>query len=118
MALARKGLLPRKEYVRDAKLFIIATEGTHTEKQYFEGLFGTHKLKVEVLDTGTTGLSAPEQVLERLTAFDQKYDLGNDDERWLVIDVDHHRAAALSIVCQLAAQKRFQLAVSNPCFEL
>ena len=118
MRLNRKGLLPRKEYVRDAKLCVIATEGTDTEKQYFEGRFGNSKLKIEVLDTGTTGLSAPQHVLERLTAFEQKYDLGDEDERWLMIDVDHHRPEVLSIVCQTATQRRFQLAVSNPCFEL
>lgn len=118
MRLKRKGLLPRKEYVRDAKLCVIATEGTDTEKQYFEGRFGSAKLKIEVLDTGTTGLSAPQQVLERLTTFEQKYDLGDEDERWLMIDVDYHRAEFLSAVCQEAMQKNFQLAVSNPCFEL
>ena len=118
MKMPRKGLLPRKEYVRDAKLFVLATEGTDTEKQYFEGLFGSSKVKIEVLDTGTTGLSSPGHVLKRLSDFEDKYELDANDEPWLVIDVDHHRPDSLSQVCQEATQKGFQLAVSNPCFEL
>ena len=53
MRISRTRLLPRKEYVRDAKLCVIASEGTNTENQYLEGLFGSAKLKVEVLGTGS-----------------------------------------------------------------
>lgn len=118
MRISRTSLLPRKEFVRDAKLCVIASEGTNTEKQYFEGLFGSAKLKVEVLDTGLTGLSAPEHVLARLSDFEERYDLGEEDERWLMVDVDRIRPEFLSQVCQEALQRGFQLAISHPCFEL
>lgn len=118
MRISRTKLLSRKEYVRDAKLCVIASEGTNTEKQYFEGLFGSDKLKVEVLDTGLTGLSAPDHVLARLVDFRERYDLGAEDDCWLMVDVDRIRPQFLSQICQEALQKGFQLAISHPCFEL
>ena len=118
MRIQRKGLLPRKEFVRDARLIIIATEGSSTEKQYFEGRFGSSRLKVEVLATAPDGLSAPGHVLARLTNFEDRYELGDGDERWLMVDVDRMRPEFMSQVCQEATQKTFGLAISNPCFEL
>ena len=118
MSIPRTKLLPRQVYVRDARLCVIATEGSNTEKQYFEGLFGSAKLKVEVLDSGLTGLSAPGHVLARLSEFEERYDLDADDERWLMVDIDRNRPQFMSRVCQEAVQKGFQLAISHPCFEL
>lgn len=54
----RTKLLDRQHDRRDAKLFIIATEGEATEKQYFS-LFQSTKIKVEVLATGDDHKSAP-----------------------------------------------------------
>ena len=118
MQLSRTGFLPRTDHVRDATLCVVATEGTHTEKQYLEGLFGSLHLKLEVLSTGETGRSAPNHVLARLVDFNRKYDLGPDDERWLMVDVDHNQPQVLSSLCQEAKQRGFGLAVSNPCFEM
>ncbi len=118
MKLSRTGLLPRPEHTRDARLCIVATEGTHTEKQYLEGLFGSPKLKVQVLGAGSESLSAPEHVLARLSLFNDEYDLDNEDERWLMLDVDRWPVHTLHEVCQEAQQRGFRLAISNPCFEL
>jgi RloB-like protein len=112
----RTKLLNRTYNVRDARLFIIATEGAKTEKSYFES-FGNSHLKIEVVATGADNKSAPEYVIERLDEFTQKYDLHIDDSLWLVLDVDRWGDEKLSSVCRQAKQKKYQLAISNPCFE-
>ena len=112
----RTKLLDRKHDRRSAKLFVIATEGANTEKQYFE-MFGNRKVKVEILATGDDNKSAPEYVLERLDKFKDRYDFHEDDEFWLVIDVDRWKKQLVT-VCPQAKQKGYQLAISNPCFEI
>lgn len=101
---------------RDARLFIIATEGEKTEKQYFD-MFGNRRCQVKVIPS-SAGRSAPAHVLRNLTRFKKEHQLGKDDELWLMIDVDRWTEPNLSRVTKEALQKRFFLAVSNPCFEL
>ena len=114
----RTKLLDRKHDRRSAKLFVIATEGKDTEKQYFE-MFGNRKVKVEILATGEDNKSAPEYVLERLDKFKDLYDFNEEDEFWLVLDVDRWiKKDQLIAVCPQAKQKAYQLAISNPCFEI
>jgi hypothetical protein len=114
----RTKLLDRKHDRRSAKLFVIATEGKDTEKQYFE-MFGSRKVKVEILATGDDNKSAPEYVLERLDKFKDLYDFDEEDEFWLVLDVDRWvKKDQLIAVCPQARQKGYQLAISNPCFEI
>lgn len=113
----RTKLLDREHDRRDAKLFIVATEGKETEKQYF-GIFNSTRIKVEILATTEDGKSSPEYVLERLDIFKERYDLNEDDMLWLVSDVDRWGSKKLSSVCSQARQKGYNLAISNPCFEL
>lgn len=113
----RTKLLDRQHDRRNAKLFIIATEGQHTERQYFH-IFHSTKIKVEVLCTKEDGKSAPQHVLNRLNEFKESYDLGAEDELWLVTDVDRWGGENLSSVCREARQKDYGLAISNPCFEV
>ncbi len=114
----RTKLLDRKHDRRSAKLFVIATEGKDTEKQYFE-MFGNRKVKVEILATGEDNKSAPEYVLERLDKFKDLYGFSEEDELWLVLDVDRWvKRDQLIAVCPQARQKGYQLAISNPCFEI
>lgn len=121
MAVMRKSsrtkLLDRTYNTRDAQLFIIATEGQKTEKSYFV-IFQDSRIKVEVLATGEDNKSAPEYVIKRLDEFAQQYDLGKEDTLWLVLDVDHWKDKKLSSICRQAKQKRYRLAISNPCFEV
>lgn len=114
----RTKLLDRQHDRRDARLFIIATEGAVTEKRYFE-LFGSSRIKVEVLATGSDNKSAPKYVLDRLNSFKEQFDLHDDDMLWLVIDVDRwNKGGELSQICREAKQKNYHLAVSTPCFEV
>jgi hypothetical protein len=112
----RTKLLDREHDRRDARLFVIATEGAVTEKQYFS-LFQSSRVKIEILAAGDNK-SAPEYVLKRLDVFREQYDLNEEDMLWLVIDVDRWGDKKLSTVCRAAKQKSFSLAVSNPCFEV
>jgi RloB-like protein len=114
----RTKLLDRQHDRRDARLFVIATEGAVTEKQYFE-MFGSSRIKVEVLATGSDNKSAPKYVFDRLNSFKEQFDLHEDDMLWLVIDVDRwNKDGELSQICREAKQKSYHLAVSNPCFEV
>lgn len=115
--IKRTKLLEREHDRRSAKLFIIATEGRETEKQYF-GMFNNHRIKVEVLPTGDDNKSAPNYVLARLDHFKEKYDLGEDDSLWLVFDVDGWPLKNLSSICREARKKKYYLAISNLCFEV
>lgn len=113
----RKGLIDRQHNVRDARLCIIATEGAVTEQQYFE-IFGSSRIKVKVLPTGSDNQSAPDRVLERLNSFTEEFDLHEDDMLWLALDVDRWGDEKLSFVCREAKQKNYNLAISHPCFEV
>ncbi len=112
----RKRLLDRTINNRDANLIIIATEGQETEKQYFS-IFRNPKINIVVIPT-TDGKSAPNHVLSRLDDIKNDYELNDDDSLWLMMDIDHVRDEQRSQICQKALQKGFNLAISNPCFEL
>jgi hypothetical protein len=111
----------RRSGNRDARLIIIAAEGTNTEKQYFEDLaasFFAPNIHVEVLDRLDVG-SDPNAVLMALDQFRSQYSLRSGyDELWMMIDVDRWGEKKLSEVGALCSQKNYELAVSNPCFEL
>jgi hypothetical protein len=121
--------MPSKRFVprtrrsgnRDARLIIIAAEGTNTEKQYFEDLavsFFVPNIHVEVLNRLNAG-SDPEAVLKALDEFRNQYSLRSGyDELWMIIDVDRWGEKKLSDVGALCSQKNYEFAVSNPCFEL
>lgn len=112
----------RQTNIRDARLIIIAAEGTNTEKQYLTALvlderYRNPKVHVEVLEREKDA-SAPEHIITLLDQFRRKYSLTGEDELWLVIDVDRWGSAKLSRIATECGQKGYLLAVSNPCFEL
>jgi len=115
--IKRTKLLEREHDRRDTKLFIVATEGKETEKQYFR-MFNSTRIKVEILATTEDGKSSPEYVLERLDKCNKQYDLNEDDMLWLVSDVDRWGDKKLSDVCSQGRQRGYNLAISNPCFEV
>jgi len=106
---------------RDDRLFIIATEDTHAPARYFE-IFKNPRIKVHVLPT-EQGLSAPQHVLERLDKYIREYETKDKiDQFWLMLDTDDwikpNHIQNFKKVCAEAVKKRFQLAHSNPCFEV
>lgn len=113
----------RKHAVREPKKkYIIATEGEKTEKIYLEKFREQNRRKnvfVQILETKKGGDSAPEKVLERVNKFarDKIFD-EERDECWLVIDYDSWGEDKLSEIHQNCLESNYNLAVSNPCFEL
>jgi hypothetical protein len=76
--------------LRDARLFVIATEDKYAPRESFR-LFGNPRIKVLVLPTEDTR-SAPEYVLQRLDAYKeqkQKDEKLDEDQYWLMLDTDH-----------------------------
>jgi hypothetical protein len=112
----------RKHAVRDARLIIIAAEGSECEPKYFYDLafdarYRNPKVRVEVLQRDTTA-SSPAHVIAALDEFRKTYALDENDELWLVIDLDRWGDEAVSNVAAQCQQKRYLLAVSNPSFEI
>ena len=111
----------RTTAVRDARLIIIAAEGTNTEKAYFDALAAEYfnpRVHVKVLDHLDLA-SAPEHVLTLLDGFRKEFRIRTDyDELWLVVDVDRWGEDKLSSIATMCVQKLYQFAVSNPCFEI
>lgn len=110
----------RRSGFRDATLIVIATEGDRTEPIYFDGLkekFHKPSLHLEVLRRTDPSLSSPEHVLRELDGFKREYKLGKDHELWMVVDRDRWPELTLAEVARQCEQKRFYIAVSNPCFE-
>jgi len=115
------------------RLYIIAAEGQKTEPNYFDALrrhYMFHhresRVRIHILKRPPedTGKSAPEYVEKMLEDFFQEnsdYEFQPDyDEFWLVADTDKWQSqnAKLSALAKICKEKKYQLSVSNPCFEL
>ncbi|WP_240806671.1 RloB family protein [Polyangium spumosum] len=117
------GLVQRTIGARSAQLYVVATEDTHAAAQYLHALQENNlvdrsRVRIIVLPTDE-GRGAPTHLLERLTEYRSGLDRCLDeDEFWAVFDVDHHRSKELSDFAMRARQKGFDIAGSNPCFEL
>ena len=112
--------------LRDDRVFVVATDDTYAPADYFEHL-PLPRVKVVVLPTPEgSGLSAPVHVVDRLKdAFSnvkQRSQIQVGDEFWVFLDTDHHfrdnNLAATLAALQTARHVGFEIAVSNPCFEL
>lgn len=112
----------RTSGLRDARLFVIATEGEKTESKYFTKLtseyFPSSKVHVEIIPS-KDGKSAPKYVLEGLDSFRREYRIKEDDELWIIIDRDFRSwtTKQISETIQVCKQKGYFLSISNPCFE-
>lgn len=103
-------------HLRDTKLIVIATEGHKTEKQYFK-IFENIRVQVVVIPSNDNR-SAPEYILDRLNNYSEAYQIGKNDEFWLMVDTDRWGDKKLSEMSQEAFKKNYFLAISNPCFEV
>lgn len=106
--------------LRDARLFVVATEDTRAPKQYFS-FFPHPRVHIEVLET-QGGLSSPGHVVKRLVHFGNYYQIGEDDQLWALLDTDHwiagnHKAGLIAAITK-AKQSGYRIAMSNPCFDL
>ena len=111
----------RKSGLRDARLFVVATEGQRTEPKYFSDLtspayYYNPRVHVEVIDR-IASASSPQHIINELDIFKSNYKLKSDDELWMVIDLDNWPSRNLSNIATKCIQKKYHLAISNPCFE-
>lgn len=98
------------------RLFVLSTEGSITEPQYF-GIFNNDTTVLQVKVLKHKG-SAPEKVLHEMEQFLRTQDLRKNDEAWLVVDKDSWTDAQLNLLHQWSLKNaKYNLAVSNPKFE-
>lgn len=107
---------------RDAKLIVIATEDSKATVKYFEefaspNYYQNSKAQIKVIPRHDTN-SAPHHVLSLLDQYKAEYQLDEDDELWLLIDVDKWGEGNLSDIATKSQQKGIFLAVSNPAIEV
>lgn len=119
MPRKRRPLERDGEVVRDAALIVIASEDRYAVEDYFRK-FQSKRFRFKVLPTND-GRSSPEAVLRRLDDYRQEFDVGEHDEMWICIDLDHwgdpNHIANLTQVRHLAGQKGYGFAISHPCFD-
>lgn len=120
------GIEQRKEEgFKSGYLFVIAVEGAEAEPAYF-ATFQERKamdggqIRVEVLSPSKTdGLSTPEDVLDRMDKrLRQGLRVDAGDELWIVFDADHHTGEKIQKIVDMAKETHYQIAISNPCFEI
>lgn len=107
------------KHVRDTSLIIIATEGQKTEPLYFkmEVFQENHRTQVIIIPSDDRG-SSPRSVLDRLHEFAEEYQFREGDQFWLVIDKDRWTDEMLREIIGMCDESGYQIALSNPCFEL
>ncbi len=118
----RRRPLVREDALRDASLIVIATEDSKATPTYLRNLvsppyYSSTRFHVEIIPHDNTA-SAPSHVLSRLKKWQTEYELGDDDQLWLVIDVDNWQEQMLGETAQKCVQSGIALAVSNPAIEL
>lgn len=121
--------MPKSRFTRQRKLLkrkpicVIATEGKETEYIYFNRIRELHKEKIytiHILPTDQRGRSAPKHIIQRIEDFKSKKvsTQMKTDEYWAVVDFDEWGETQLKKAFEECENNKFNLAVSNPCFEL
>lgn len=103
---------------RYRKLFIISTEGTNTERQYFS-MFNNKAatIRVKCLKSKSGG-TAPEHVLKRIKKHLKDERLQKTDEAWIVVDKDDWSEVQLKTLFDWSTTgPKYNLALNNPQFE-
>ena len=123
--------MPRKrvEFIRISnvlereKMFLLAYEGNETEPTYFEALKNNDRFNNEIIEIVSLRRdfndtrSAPKHVFENLQRIKNEYDLGLNDELWMIIDKDRNRKNIEKYYAKCKSETNFFFALSNPCFE-
>ena len=118
MPLLNKRLYEKKEPWRDATIFIIVSEGSHKEPEYFNFFhLLTKKIKVVTVPS-VDGKSSPNHLISNAHNAISKYNSDSGDfELWIVMDVDRWTDHIHQLQNE-AAQNDWNVAISNPCFEV
>ncbi|NEA43107.1 RloB family protein [Streptomyces sp. SID11385] len=105
---------------QENRKFLIVTEGTRTEPQYFENFAALLNAKaVQVVKVKPVGIGRdPAAVVREAERRRRAERNGGDpfDEVWCVVDVDRHET--LPRACKEARDLGIDVAISAPCFEI
>ncbi|SCD36699.1 RloB-like protein [Streptomyces sp. TverLS-915] len=105
---------------QEHRKFLVVTEGTRTEPQYFENLAALLNAKaVQVVKVKPVGIGRdPASVVKEAERRRRQERKGGDpfDEVWCVVDVDQHET--LPRACKEARDLGIEMAISSPCFEI
>ena len=119
----------RTEFIRISnvtdreKMFLLAYEGNETEPTYFEALKNDYRFNNEIIEIvslrrdANDTKSAPKYVFENLEKIKDEYNLGNNDELWMIIDRDRNGNNIEKYSARCKSEPNFYFALSNPCFE-
>lgn len=126
MERKKRGYKRLVEKKRDYRLFAIACEGSVRERDYFECFeVLSSRISVDLIadvdDEGNVVVShnsSPDHVLQRAQVYADNTDLIDGDQMWVVVDVDRWPEEQLSILAQECYSRGWNLAISNPCFEV
>lgn len=98
------------------KLFVIATEGSVTEPEYFTHFKDKWGINVKVIKKQTA--SAPNNAIEAMENYINRNGLDEEDEAWIVIDRDSWPDSHIKEVTQWASKdNRHKFAITDPKFE-
>jgi len=120
-------LYERKKPDRDANLCIIYCEGSKREPQYFTYFKGlSSRIILEVVDAEPEGDNSPMGLYRRAcsdiegSGLDSpaKYEVGEDDQVWFVIDTDTWGSHIPQLRLGCEKKTNWNVAQSNPCFEV
>ena len=126
MERKKRGYKRMVDKKRDYRLFAIACEGSVRERDYFERFeVLSTRISVDLIsDVDEYGnivissKSSPEHVLNRTQVYANNTNLVSGDQMWIVVDVDRWPDEQLSVLAQECYSRGWNLAVSNPCFEV
>ncbi|MEM9545007.1 MAG: RloB family protein [Bacteroidota bacterium] len=110
----------KKDPFRDATLFIIVCEGSNREPEYFE-YFDRLSARIKVKAVANIdGKSSPKHMVNNASVtVDQIVLDGGDYSLWIVIDTDHWiKQGHIPQLKKSCDEQNWNLAISNPCFEV
>lgn len=120
-------LYERKEPDRDATLCIIYCEGSKREPQYFKYFEGlSSRIILEVVEADSQGDNSPSGLYQQACSDIEgsgpdslvKYEVGEGDQVWFVIDTDEWSSHIPLLRLGCAEKPNWHVAQSNPCFEV
>ena len=121
-------LIRRGGFENAEKFYILAFEGTVTERKYFEDLRASEYfndsglIETVSLKRGKRDGNSPVGVKAILSKIKREYNFRPTDEFWLIIDRDDweriHKINLDKIVEDCQKEQNFYMALSNPCFEI
>jgi len=102
---------------RYKKIFVLATEGTNTEPQYFD-IVNNLNSNVLVKYTPKQKHQSPQHVLTAMNQYLKAEGIQKSDEAWLVVDKDKWTDTQLSQLYDWTKKaNNYYFALSNPKFE-